>query len=140
MDPSMRVTFIKETHRAKVGWCTQMGRYTKEIGFVMRLMDMVCIRMKMGLLMKVIGNMTYSRERASKNGQMEGLLFIILAILRDNMNWVRKMVLENLHGQMDLFMRVISSKIILRVRESILGQMENTTRGHGFWIRSILNK
>ena len=132
MDLSMRVTFIKETLRGRVGWFTLMERYTKEIGFVMRLMDMVCIRMRMGQHMRVIGNMTCSRERASKNGQMEGLLFIILAILRDNMNWVRKMVLENLHGQMDLFMRVISSKIILRVRGSILGRMENTMKGHGF--------
>ena len=58
----------------------------KEIGYVMKLMDMVFIHMKMVQLMKEIGNMIYNQVKEWKNGQMEGLLFIILAILRDNMN------------------------------------------------------
>ena len=42
------------------------------------------------------------------------------------------MVLENSHGQMGLYMRVILNKIILKVRGSILGQMENTMKVNGF--------
>ena len=132
MDLSMKDTFIKEMHKVKEDQYTQMVKSMKEIGYVMKLMDMVFIHMKMVQLMKEIGNMIYNQAKEQKNGLMEGLLFIILAILRDNMNQERKMVMENSHGQMDQFMRVISNRTILKVRGSILGQMENTMKVNGF--------
>ena len=42
------------------------------------------------------------------------------------------MVMENSLGQMDQFMREISNRTILKVRESTLGQMENTMKANGF--------
>lgn len=106
MDPNTRDTSIRGMLKGEEDSFTQMVRFTKGSGRMMKHTVKEPTFMKMVRPIQGNGNMTYSMVKEVRNGQMAGKnVFYSEVILKDSINRVRRMVWENSFGLMELCMR-----------------------------------
>jgi division protein CdvB (Snf7/Vps24/ESCRT-III family) len=116
-----------------VNWFIQMVIFMREIGQIIRLMDMGSIRKAMDKFIRDIGLMIYNMVL------VKNVLHWMDPNIKENLQKEWKTAEEELISKMALIMKEIFLMILWMDRESVFGQMEENMKEIG-WIIKCMEK